>query len=97
VELGIDIVDDGEFGKTLWMWYVLDRLDGIGAYFFSPIVAQPVVTGLSPTGPRASTAISRTCGKRPRATTSPRPSCRSSPRRASRSVSRMSITPPATI
>jgi 5-methyltetrahydropteroyltriglutamate--homocysteine methyltransferase len=29
VEVGIDIVDDGEFGKTLWMWYVRDRLDGI--------------------------------------------------------------------
>lgn len=28
-ELGIDVVDDGEFGKTLWMWYVRDRLDGI--------------------------------------------------------------------
>ncbi|MQA81734.1 MAG: hypothetical protein GEV10_25215 [Streptosporangiales bacterium] len=30
-ELGVDIVDDGEFGKTLWMWYVRDRLDGIGS------------------------------------------------------------------
>jgi 5-methyltetrahydropteroyltriglutamate--homocysteine methyltransferase len=29
VDLGIDVVDDGEFGKTLWMWYVRDRLDGI--------------------------------------------------------------------
>lgn len=28
-ETGLDIVDDGEFGKTLWVWYVLDRLDGI--------------------------------------------------------------------
>ncbi|MGH3098177.1 MAG: cobalamin-independent methionine synthase II family protein [Streptosporangiales bacterium] len=28
-DLGIDVVDDGEFGKTLWMWYVLDRLDGV--------------------------------------------------------------------
>lgn len=28
-DLGIDVVDDGEFGKTLWMWYVRDRLDGI--------------------------------------------------------------------
>jgi 5-methyltetrahydropteroyltriglutamate--homocysteine methyltransferase len=84
VDLGIDVVDDGEFGKTLWMWYVRDRLDGIGsrdwseadeaylkgrdreefeefyawadanqslfgfmedAYFFAPIVTQPVVTG----------------------------------------------------
>ena len=26
---GIDVVDDGEFGKTLWMWYVRDRMDGI--------------------------------------------------------------------
>lgn len=31
IDLGIDIVDDGEFGKTLWMWYVRDRLDGIGS------------------------------------------------------------------
>jgi 5-methyltetrahydropteroyltriglutamate--homocysteine methyltransferase len=26
---GIDIVDDGEFGKTMWSWYIRDRLDGI--------------------------------------------------------------------
>jgi 5-methyltetrahydropteroyltriglutamate--homocysteine methyltransferase len=31
VDLGIDVVDDGEFGKTLWMWYVRDRLDGIAS------------------------------------------------------------------
>ncbi len=29
IESGVDIVDDGEFGKTLWMWYVRDRLEGI--------------------------------------------------------------------
>ena len=28
-QAGIDVVDDGEFGKTLWMWYVRDRMDGI--------------------------------------------------------------------
>jgi len=28
-ETGIDIVDDGEFGKTMWSRYVLDRLDGV--------------------------------------------------------------------
>ena len=28
-ELGIDIVDDGEFGKSIWQWYVTERLDGI--------------------------------------------------------------------
>jgi len=27
--IGLDIVDDGEFGKTMWSRYVLDRLDGI--------------------------------------------------------------------
>ena len=26
---GLDVVDDGEFGKTLWVWYVRDRMDGI--------------------------------------------------------------------
>ncbi len=26
---GIDIVDDGEFGKSIWQWYVTERLDGI--------------------------------------------------------------------
>ncbi len=31
VDTGIDVVNDGEFGKTLWMWYVRDRLDGIEA------------------------------------------------------------------
>jgi len=28
-DTGIDVVDDGEFGKTIWMWYVRDRMDGI--------------------------------------------------------------------
>jgi 5-methyltetrahydropteroyltriglutamate--homocysteine methyltransferase len=28
-DAGIDVVDDGEFGKTIWMWYVRDRMDGI--------------------------------------------------------------------
>ncbi|HEY3882369.1 MAG TPA: cobalamin-independent methionine synthase II family protein [Trebonia sp.] len=31
VDTGIDIVDDGEFGKTMWSRYVVDRLDGIEA------------------------------------------------------------------
>src|SRR5580704_18686582 len=26
---GIDVVDDGEFGKTMWTQYVVDRLDGV--------------------------------------------------------------------
>ena len=30
-DTGIDIVDDGEFGKTMWSRYVLDRLDGVEA------------------------------------------------------------------
>jgi 5-methyltetrahydropteroyltriglutamate--homocysteine methyltransferase len=29
IEAGIDIVDDGEFGKSIWQWYVTERLDGI--------------------------------------------------------------------
>lgn len=28
-EAGIDVVDDGEFGKSIWQWYVTERLDGI--------------------------------------------------------------------
>ena len=28
-DTGIDVVDDGEFGKTIWMWYVRDRMDDI--------------------------------------------------------------------
>ena len=28
-EVGVDIVDDGEFGKSIWQWYVTERLDGI--------------------------------------------------------------------
>jgi 5-methyltetrahydropteroyltriglutamate--homocysteine methyltransferase len=31
VATGIDIVDDGEFGKTMWSRYVVDRLDGLTA------------------------------------------------------------------
>jgi 5-methyltetrahydropteroyltriglutamate--homocysteine methyltransferase len=26
---GIDVVDDGEFGKTMWTQYLIDRLDGV--------------------------------------------------------------------
>jgi len=27
-EVGIDIVDDGEYGKSIWQWYVTERLTG---------------------------------------------------------------------
>ena len=46
-ETGIDIVDDGEFGKTMWSWYVLDRLDGIEARERVP-GGEPVVQGPRP-------------------------------------------------
>ena len=29
VDAGIDVVDDGEYGKSIWQWYVTERLDGI--------------------------------------------------------------------
>jgi 5-methyltetrahydropteroyltriglutamate--homocysteine methyltransferase len=29
VEAGIDVVNDGEFGKSIWQWYVTERLGGI--------------------------------------------------------------------
>jgi 5-methyltetrahydropteroyltriglutamate--homocysteine methyltransferase len=29
VEAGLDVVDDGEFGKSIWQWYVTERQDGI--------------------------------------------------------------------
>ena len=41
---GIDIVDDGEFGKTLWMWYIRDRMDGIEGREWSPD-AEPLMKG----------------------------------------------------
>jgi 5-methyltetrahydropteroyltriglutamate--homocysteine methyltransferase len=28
-DAGIDIVDDGELGKSIWQWYVTERLDGV--------------------------------------------------------------------
>jgi 5-methyltetrahydropteroyltriglutamate--homocysteine methyltransferase len=28
-EVGIDIVDDGELGKSIWQWYVTERLAGV--------------------------------------------------------------------
>ena len=28
-EIGIDIVNDGEFGKSIWQWYVTERLGGV--------------------------------------------------------------------
>ena len=41
---GIDVVDDGEFGKTLWMWYVRDRMDGIEGREWSQD-AEPLLKG----------------------------------------------------
>jgi 5-methyltetrahydropteroyltriglutamate--homocysteine methyltransferase len=41
---GIDVVDDGEFGKTLWMWYVRDRIDGITPREWSQD-AEPLLKG----------------------------------------------------
>jgi 5-methyltetrahydropteroyltriglutamate--homocysteine methyltransferase len=41
---GIDVVDDGEFGKTIWMWYVRDRIDGIEGREWSPD-AEPLLKG----------------------------------------------------
>jgi 5-methyltetrahydropteroyltriglutamate--homocysteine methyltransferase len=29
LEVGLDVIDDGEFGKTMWSQYVRDRLDGL--------------------------------------------------------------------
>ena len=39
---GIDVVDDGEFGKTMWSWYIRDRLDGIEG---RELTSREVVTG----------------------------------------------------
>ena len=41
---GIDVVDDGEFGKTIWMWYVRDRIDGIEGKEWSPD-SEPLLKG----------------------------------------------------
>ncbi len=41
---GIDVVDDGEFGKTLWMWYIRDRMDGIEAREWSQ-EGEPLLKG----------------------------------------------------
>jgi 5-methyltetrahydropteroyltriglutamate--homocysteine methyltransferase len=41
-DTGIDVVDDGEFGKTMWSWYIRDRLDGIEA---RELAGREVVTG----------------------------------------------------
>jgi len=43
-QAGIDVVDDGEFGKTLWMWYVRDRMDGIEGREW-PQDAEPLLKG----------------------------------------------------
>jgi 5-methyltetrahydropteroyltriglutamate--homocysteine methyltransferase len=43
-DTGIDIVNDGEFGKTMWSRYALDRLDGIEARERAP-GGEPVFKG----------------------------------------------------
>ena len=57
VEAGLDVIDDGEFGKTMWSQYVRDQFPGFYAwaaknaslfgymddsYFFSPVATRPV-------------------------------------------------------
>ena len=41
-DTGIDVVDDGEFGKTMWSWYIRDRLDGIEG---RDLARSAIVTG----------------------------------------------------
>jgi 5-methyltetrahydropteroyltriglutamate--homocysteine methyltransferase len=41
-DTGIDVVDDGEFGKTMWVWYVRDRMDGIEARDWSKSEEAPL-------------------------------------------------------
>ena len=43
-DTGLDIVNDGEFGKTMWSRYALDRLDGIEARERVPD-SEPVFKG----------------------------------------------------
>ncbi len=43
-DTGIDVVDDGEFGKTIWMWYIRDRMDGIEGQDWSQS-AEPIMKG----------------------------------------------------
>ena len=31
LEVGLDVINDGEFGKTMWSQYIRDRLDGLEA------------------------------------------------------------------
>jgi 5-methyltetrahydropteroyltriglutamate--homocysteine methyltransferase len=35
-EIGIDIIDDGEFGKSSWIAYVAERFDGLERVTFTP-------------------------------------------------------------
>ena len=49
-ETGLDIVNDGEFGKTMWSRYALDRLDGIDATLAGNRAAQ-AKTGLDQEDP----------------------------------------------
>jgi 5-methyltetrahydropteroyltriglutamate--homocysteine methyltransferase len=44
LDTGIDIVDDGEFGKTMWSWYIRDRLNGIEGRDAS-LASEPILKG----------------------------------------------------
>jgi Methionine synthase II (cobalamin-independent) len=51
VEAGIDVVNDGEYGKSIWQWYVTERLGGIERQDFRGACAaarprSPAVPGL---------------------------------------------------
>ena len=41
VRTGLDIINEGEFGKAIWMWYATDRLTG----FERRPYASPLLVG----------------------------------------------------
>jgi 5-methyltetrahydropteroyltriglutamate--homocysteine methyltransferase len=41
---GLDVVSDGEFGKTMWSRYIRDRLDGVGGRDWA-LADEPVMKG----------------------------------------------------
>lgn len=71
-EIGIDVIDDGEFGKSSWIAYLADRLEGMERVKFTPEMTKRMDSPFFPSwtgfavfiAPTADT--SRRCGSRKR-------------------------------
>jgi methionine synthase II (cobalamin-independent) len=70
-EIGVDIVSDGEYGKTAWNYYVYERLGGIELRLHPPGEANFASVNENPTDWARSTSSTPSTSPRSRTTSRP--------------------------